>query len=110
MYALQTVMCTESMPVLACVIPAFESLLATWMRMRDDPAKLHLKKMLNAGINKMTSQYNRIRFAKLSIIALLDYLRTTADTLLHLKFFIQLFALNGLKIIGPHSMLSTLEI
>ncbi|KAF8531814.1 hypothetical protein JB92DRAFT_2666163, partial [Gautieria morchelliformis] len=35
-HALQAVMCTEHTPILACVLPAFDSLLSTWTRMRKE--------------------------------------------------------------------------
>ncbi|KAF8531074.1 hypothetical protein JB92DRAFT_2692988, partial [Gautieria morchelliformis] len=41
-HALQAVMCTEHTPILACVLPAFDSLLSTWTRMRKEPSNAHL--------------------------------------------------------------------
>ncbi|KAF8589684.1 hypothetical protein K439DRAFT_1612489 [Ramaria rubella] len=69
-FALQVVMCAEKTPILACIIPTFYSLLATWDHLHADPSKVHLKKMLDTGIEKMTAQYNEHRFAKLTIIAI----------------------------------------
>ena len=67
-YALQSVLCAESTPVLACIIPAFNTLLSTWNRMLADPSKHHLKSMLKAGITKLISQYNEHQFTKTAII------------------------------------------
>ncbi|KAF8584719.1 hypothetical protein K439DRAFT_1616520 [Ramaria rubella] len=61
-YTLQSVMCTEKTPILACVVPAFDALLSVLKKMQVDPAKQHLRSMLDVGINKMTSQYNNRRF------------------------------------------------
>ncbi|KAF8521183.1 hypothetical protein JB92DRAFT_3280079 [Gautieria morchelliformis] len=63
-------MCTELTPILACVVPTFDSLLAIWIRMRDDPSKSHLSSMLDGGNEKLSSQYNERRFSKSTIIAM----------------------------------------
>jgi hypothetical protein len=63
-------MCTEHTPILACVLPAFDSLLSTWTRMRREPSKLHLRKMIDTAVEKMASQYNERRFSKPYIISI----------------------------------------
>lgn len=69
-YAVQTVMCAERTPLLACVLPAFDSVLAAWKDMRNDPSKSHLRSALDAGIEKMTLQYNSCRYRRPFIFAI----------------------------------------
>ena len=69
-YALQVVMCTEHTPILACVVPTFDSLLVAWTQMHSDPSKVYLSAMLDAGMEKFSSQYNKHRFSKSTIIAM----------------------------------------
>ncbi|KAF8509475.1 hypothetical protein JB92DRAFT_2730090 [Gautieria morchelliformis] len=69
-HALQAVMCTEHTPILACILPAFDSLLSTWTRMRKEPSNAHLRRMIDAAVEKMTSQYNERRFSKPHIISI----------------------------------------
>ncbi|KAF8522675.1 hypothetical protein JB92DRAFT_2706122 [Gautieria morchelliformis] len=38
-HGLQAIMCTEHTPILACVLPAFDSLLSTWTYIRKEPMK-----------------------------------------------------------------------
>ncbi|KAF8521700.1 hypothetical protein JB92DRAFT_3275526 [Gautieria morchelliformis] len=59
-------MCTEHTPILACVLPAFDSLLSTWTR----PSNAHLRRMIDAAVEKMTSQYNERHFSKPHIISI----------------------------------------
>ena len=63
-------MSAEYTPVLACVIPAFDSLLSAWSQMRANSAKQHLWKIIDAGLSKMTLQYNDCRFSKTAIISI----------------------------------------
>ena len=63
-------MCAERTPILACILPAFNSVLAAWKDMRDDLSKSHLAPALGAGIKKMTSQYNKCRYHRPFIFAI----------------------------------------
>jgi hypothetical protein len=63
-------MCTERLPILACVLPAFDSLLSAWTQMCNSPSMLHLRKMLEVGIEKLTLQYNERRFSKSHVISI----------------------------------------
>ena len=69
-YALQVVMCIELTPILACVVPTFNSLLVAWTQMLSDPSKVHLSAMLDTGMEKLSLQYNKHRFSKSTIIAM----------------------------------------
>jgi hypothetical protein len=70
---MQTVMCAESTPVLARVVPAYETVLNTWRRMMSDPEKQHLQAMLKAGTDKMKAQYNNQRYVKAFIISIGEF-------------------------------------
>ncbi|KAF8580816.1 hypothetical protein K439DRAFT_1355822 [Ramaria rubella] len=69
-FALQSVMRTEKTPILACVVLAFDALISMWKQMQADPTKQHLRHMLDAGINKMTSQFNERRLSKTAIFSI----------------------------------------
>jgi hypothetical protein len=62
--------CAERTPVLARVVPAFESVLNTWQTMSSNPEKQYLHGMLRAGIDKMKMQYNSQRYVKAFIISI----------------------------------------
>ena len=62
-------MCAEHTPILACVIPVFDALPSAGMQMRADPQKQHLRHMLDAGINKLITQYNDQRFSKTTVFS-----------------------------------------
>ncbi|KIJ52825.1 hypothetical protein M422DRAFT_242757 [Sphaerobolus stellatus SS14] len=69
-FAIQNIMCSEMTPVMTFLVPFFDGLIATWQRLRHDPAYSHLSEMLDTGIDKLVDQLGQYRFSKAAILSI----------------------------------------
>lgn len=69
-YILQEMMSRESTPMLACSLPAYESVLASLKEAANQQKYSYMKHAIQAGIDNMQKNYNERVFSKLFILAI----------------------------------------
>lgn len=63
-------MSSETTPILSGAIPAFETFMTTWEKLSTDPKRVHLKELIDPGLDWAKMYYAKMDRTKAYIIAM----------------------------------------